>query len=382
MENILILGSTGSIGQNVIEVIKKGSKYNIIGIAFNKNITKAIEQIEKLKPKYVYVGQLEYISQLKNLFPYIEFFSQNELSELIAKNDIDFVINAFVGSAGILPSYYAIYYKKKFALANKESLVVAGKILTELAKKNKIEIIPIDSEHSAIYQCLEGKRQFLKKIILTASGGPFRLTDKERFESITKEMALNHPKWNMGAKITIDSATMMNKGFEIIEAGWLFDVDSKQIEVVVHKECIVHSAVELIDGSIIAQMAQPDMKLPIAYALYKPSRLEFENRISLIDIGTLTFEKPDLDKFELLALAQDAFRKKDKNCGLLLNAADEVCVEYFLQNKIKFTDISKIIKKIMEDFEDKMPENIFDLQNQTQLIKKETEKVIESLRRS
>ncbi|PMP67600.1 MAG: 1-deoxy-D-xylulose-5-phosphate reductoisomerase, partial [Desulfurella multipotens] len=226
MENILILGSTGSIGQNVIEVIKKGSKYNIIGIAFNKNITKAIEQIEKLKPKYVYVGQLEYISQLKNLFPYIEFFSQNELSELIAKNDIDFVINAFVGSAGILPSYYAIYYKKKFALANKESLVVAGKILTELAKKNKIEIIPIDSEHSAIYQCLEGKRQFLKKIILTASGGPFRLTDKERFESITKEMALNHPKWNMGAKITIDSATMMNKGFEIIEAGWLFDVDS------------------------------------------------------------------------------------------------------------------------------------------------------------
>ncbi|MGB9744088.1 MAG: 1-deoxy-D-xylulose-5-phosphate reductoisomerase [Desulfurella sp.] len=382
MENILILGSTGSIGQNVIEVIKKGSKYNIIGIAFNKNITKAIEQIEKLKPKYVYVGQLEYISQLKNLFPYIEFFSQNELSELIAKNDIDFVINAFVGSAGILPSYYAIYYKKKFALANKESLVVAGKILTELAKKNKIEIIPIDSEHSAIYQCLEGKRQFLKKIILTASGGPFRLTDKERFESITKEMALNHPKWNMGAKITIDSATMMNKGFEIIEAGWLFDVDSKQIEVVVHKECIVHSAVELIDGSIIAQMATPDMKLPIAYALYKPSRLEFENRISLIDIGTLTFEKPDLDKFELLALAQDAFRKKDKNCGLLLNAADEVCVEYFLQNKIKFTDISKIIKKIMEDFEDKMPENIFDLQNQTQLIKKETEKVIESLRRS
>ncbi|HEX13254.1 MAG TPA: 1-deoxy-D-xylulose-5-phosphate reductoisomerase, partial [Desulfurella acetivorans] len=154
MENILILGSTGSIGQNVIEVIKKGSKYNIIGIAFNKNITKAIEQIEKLKPKYVYVGQLEYISQLKNLFPYIEFFSQNELSELIAKNDIDFVINAFVGSAGILPSYYAIYYKKKFALANKESLVVAGKILTELAKKNKIEIVPIDSEHSAIYQCL------------------------------------------------------------------------------------------------------------------------------------------------------------------------------------------------------------------------------------
>ncbi|MGC8705695.1 MAG: 1-deoxy-D-xylulose-5-phosphate reductoisomerase [Desulfurella sp.] len=382
MENILILGSTGSIGQNVIEVIKKGSKYNIIGIAFNKNITKAIEQIEKLKPKYVYVGQLEYISQLKNLFPYIEFFSQNELSELIAKNDIDFVINAFVGSAGILPSYYAIYYKKKFALANKESLVVAGKILTELAKKNNVEIIPIDSEHSAIYQCLEGKRQYLKKIILTASGGPFRLTDKKQFDGITKEMALNHPKWNMGAKITIDSATMMNKGFEIIEAGWLFDVDSKQIEVVVHKECIVHSAVELIDGSIIAQMAQPDMKLPIAYALYKPSRLEFENRISLIDIGTLTFEKPDLDKFELLALAQDAFRKKDKNCGLLLNAADEVCVEYFLQNKIKFTDISKIIKKIMEDFEDKMPENIFDLQNQTQLIKKETEKVIESLRRS
>ncbi|MGC8791212.1 MAG: 1-deoxy-D-xylulose-5-phosphate reductoisomerase, partial [Desulfurella sp.] len=373
---------TGSIGQNVIEVIKKGSRYNIIGIAFNKNITKAIEQIEKLKPKYVYVGQLEYISQLKNLFPYIEFFSQNELSELIAKNDIDFVINAFVGSAGILPSYYAIYYKKKFALANKESLVVAGKILTELAKKNKIEIVPIDSEHSAIYQCLEGKRQYLKKIILTASGGPFRLTDKKQFDAITKEMALNHPKWNMGAKITIDSATMMNKGFEIIEAGWLFDVDSKQIEVVVHKECIVHSAVELIDGSIIAQMATPDMKLPIAYALYKPDRIEFENRISLIDIGTLTFEKPDLDKFELLALAQDAFRKKDKNCGLLLNAADEVCVEYFLQNKIKFTDISKIIKKIMEDFEDKMPENIFDLQNQTQLIKKETEKVIESLRRS
>jgi len=381
MENILILGSTGSIGQNAISVIEKGSKYNIIGIAFNQNINKAIEQIKRIKPKYVYVGKKEYVEELKKLFPHIEYFTQDSLEELISKKDVDFVLNAFVGSAGILPSYYAIFYGKKIALANKESLVVAGKILTHLAKQNNIEIIPIDSEHSAIYQCLEGKRQYLKKIILTASGGPFRQFHKNHFDSITKEMALKHPKWDMGAKITIDSSTMMNKGFEVIEAGWLFDLESNQIEVVIHKECIIHSAIELIDGSIIAQLAFPDMKLPIAYALYKPQRLEFENSISLVDIGNLSFEKPDLDKFELLGLAQEAFKKKDKNCGLLLNAADEVCVEYFLNDRIKFTDIPKIIKKIVSDFEDNLPENIFELQHQTQIIKSETVKLIESLRR-
>lgn len=380
MENILILGSTGSIGQNAIEVIKKGSKYNIIGIAFNKNISKAIDQIKLLKPKYVYVGQASYIKQLKDLFPNIEYFTQETLVDLIGRTDVDFVVNAFVGSAGILPSFYAIYYKKKFALANKESLVVAGKILTDLAKKNNVEIIPIDSEHSAIYQCLDGKRQYLDKIILTASGGPFRQTNKKQFKNITKEMALHHPKWNMGAKITIDSATMMNKGFEVIEAGWLFDLDSNQIEVVVHKECIVHSAVEFIDGSIIAQMALPDMKLPIAYALYKPHRIAFENRLSFVDIGSLSFEKPDLDKFELLALAQEAFKKKNKNLGLLLNAADEVCVECFLENRIKFTDIPKIIKQIVIDFEDNLSDNVFELQAQTQIIKTETAKLIEKTR--
>lgn len=381
MENVLILGSTGSIGQNAIEVIKKGSKYNIIGIAFNKSIKKAIEQIKLLKPRYVYVGQAEYIDQLKNMFPDIEYFTKETLVDLIAKTDVDFIINAFVGSAGILPSFYAIYYKKKFALANKESLVVAGKILTDLAKKNNVEIIPIDSEHSAIYQCLDGKRQYLNKIILTASGGPFRQTEKGQFKNITREMALNHPKWNMGAKITIDSATMMNKGFEVIEAGWLFDLNSNQIEVVVHKECIVHSAVEFIDGSIIAQMALPDMRLPIAYALYKPHRIPFDNKLSFVDIGSLTFEKPDLDKFELLALAQEAFKKKDKNLGLLLNAADEVCVECFLENKIKFTDIPKIIKQIVKDFEDNLPNDIFELHTQTQIIRAQTTKLIEKIRR-
>lgn len=382
MENILILGSTGSIGQNAIEVIKKGSKYNITGIAFNQNINRATEQIRQIKPKYVYVGKSEFIDQLKSLFPNIEYFTQDALADLIAKDDIDFVLNAFVGSAGILPSYYAIYNKKKFALANKESLVVAGKILTDLASKNKVEIIPVDSEHSAIYQCLDGKRQYLNKIILTASGGPFRCFEKDQFVNITKEMALHHPKWNMGEKITIDSATMMNKGFEVIEAGWLFNLTPYQIEVVVHKESIVHSAVEFIDGSIIAQLALPDMRLPIAYALYKPERIEFENKISLFEIGNLSFEKPDLDKFELLALAQEAFQKKDRNWGLLLNAADEVCVEYFLNNKIKFSDISRIIKKIILEFDDELPNNIFELQAQTQRIKKETAKLIESLRRS
>ncbi|MGB9755578.1 MAG: 1-deoxy-D-xylulose-5-phosphate reductoisomerase [Desulfurella sp.] len=382
MENILILGSTGSIGQNAIEVIKKNSKYNVIGIAFNQNINRAIEQIKQIKPKYVYVGKREFIGQLKSLFPKIEYFTQDTLADLMSKNDINFVLNAFVGSAGILPSYYAIYNNKKFALANKESLVVAGKILTDLALKNNVEIIPIDSEHSAIYQCLGGKRQYLNKIILTASGGPFRRFDKSQFANITKEMALHHPKWNMGEKITIDSATMMNKGFEVIEAGWLFDLIPDQIDVVVHKESIVHSAVEFIDGTIIAQLAVPDMKLPIAYALYKPERIEFENKISLVEIGNLSFEKPDLDKFELLALAQEAFRKKDRNWGLLLNAADEVCIEYFLNNKIKFCDIPKIIKKIVLEFDDRISSNIFELQKQTQIIKKETTKLIESLRRS
>lgn len=380
MENILILGATGSIGRNAIDVIDQSNKYNIIGIAFNKNIEKAIDQIKKIKPKYVYLGTKEYIAPLKNLFPSIEYFWPETLEELIAKDDINFVLNAFVGSAGILPSYYSLLYKKKIALANKESLVVAGKILMDLAKKNNIEIIPIDSEHSAIYQCLENKRQYLNKVILTSSGGPFRDLKKEYFANITKEMALNHPKWVMGAKITIDSATMMNKGFEILEAGWFFDLDISQIEVVIHKECIVHSAVEFLDGSIIAQMGLPDMKIPIAYALYKPERIVLNNKLSLTEIGSLSFKKPDFDKFELLGLAQEAFQKKGKNLGLLLNAADEVCVDNFLKGEIKFTHIPEIIKNIIKIFEDNLPNDIFELKKQTQIIKREAQNLIDKRR--
>ncbi len=377
MESIVVLGSTGSIGSNTLDILSRmKNRYKLLGISFNNNTKKAIKQIEMYKPIFVCCGKNADINLLKNKFKNIRFLQGEEgIVEMISMKDVDFVVNALVGTSGLLPTYYTLKNKKKLALANKESLVIAGKIFSDMAKENSIEIIPIDSEHSAIYQCLEGRKgEDVDSIIITASGGPF--LHRENFENITLEDALNHPNWSMGNKITIDSATMMNKGFEIIEAKWLFNVGYDRIKVVVHKESILHSAVEFADGSIMAQLGAHDMRIPISYALSKPRRLNLEFKINLADIAALHFENPDFERFSTLNLAYGALKKEDKNLSLILNAADEVAVSYFLNKKIKFTDIFKILKYSYAKFENNLNSDIFALKEETKKIKKEVSLLI------
>ncbi|WP_022669580.1 1-deoxy-D-xylulose-5-phosphate reductoisomerase [Hippea alviniae] len=355
MQNLLVLGSTGSIGRNTLDIVSRTKEFNVVGLSCKSNIDELSRQIEKFKPKYVCVEDSNLAAVVRERFKDITVFEKEEgLIELVSLESVDFVVNAIVGSAGLSPTYYTLKNSKKLALANKESLVVAGRLLKKIANDNGIEIVPIDSEHSAIYQCLEGKKkEEIEKLILTASGGPF--LDKD-FTSATVEDALSHPNWDMGKKITIDSATMMNKGFEIIEARWLFDI--KSIEVVIHPESIIHSAVEFVDGSIIAQIADHDMRIPIAYALFKPKRVSLPFKISLSDVGKLTFRKPEFGRFPTLEFAFEALRKEEKNLGLILNVADEIAVESFLKEKIKFVDIFRILEISLEKFEDNLPSEI------------------------
>ncbi len=377
MENIVVLGSTGSIGKNTLDILGRIKKYKLIGISFNKNIKEAKKQIEKFKPAYVCSGENTDISSLKKKYKDITFLKGKEgLIELSSVKESDMVVNALVGTNGLMPTYFALTNGKKLALANKESLVVAGRIFQKTAKRQNTEIIPVDSEHSAIYQCLEGKEKSLvNSIILTASGGPF--FEREDFENITIKDALNHPTWAMGKKVTIDSATMMNKGFEIIEARWLFDISYDKIKVVIHKESIVHSAVEFNDGSIIAQMGAHDMRIPIAYALTKPDRINLEFKIDLASIGALHFAKPDYKKFPTIELAYESLKKEEKNLGLVLNAADEVAVEYFLNKKIRFSDIFTVLEKAFNKFENNLSSDILHIEKETQSIKHEVESLIE-----
>ncbi len=377
MENIVVLGSTGSIGKNTLDIISRTDKYNLLGISFNKNIKEAKKQIEKFHPSFVCAGKNTDISTLQKEYKDITFFKgKDALGKLSSLQEADIFVNALVGTAGLIPTYFILKNGRKLALANKESLVIAGKIFRNMADSQNLEIIPIDSEHSAIYQCLEGRdRKLVNSIILTASGGPF--FNKRDFKNITIKDALNHPTWSMGKKVTIDSATMMNKGFEIIEARWLFDIDYNKIKVVIHKESIVHSAVEFIDGSIIAQMGAHDMRIPIAYALTKPDRINLEFKTDLTSLGSLHFEKPDYQKFPTINLAYESLKKEEKNLGLVLNAADEIAVDYFLKGKIGFSDILKIIEKAFYKFENNLNGDIFYIEKETQLIKKEIESLIE-----
>lgn len=376
MENIVVLGSTGSIGENTLDILSRTDRYKLIGISFNKNIRKGIEQIEKFKPKYVCCGYDTDIKELENRYKDTVFLkAQDGLIEMASLKDADLFVNALVGTSGLIPTYYILKNKKRLALANKESLVVAGKIFRQMADEAGIEIVPIDSEHSAIYQCLENRdKKFVDSILLTASGGPF--LNRDSLNYITVDDALKHPTWSMGKKITIDSATMMNKGFEIIEARWLFNVTYDKIRVVIHKESIVHSAVEFIDGTIIAQCGAHDMRIPIAYALTKPERMNLEFKIDLTEIGSLHFQKPDIDKFPTLQMAYSALKNENKNLGLILNAADEVAVEHFLNRKIKFADIFKIIEEAYSRFENNLSSDIFEIEKENRLIKKEVEKLI------
>jgi 1-deoxy-D-xylulose-5-phosphate reductoisomerase len=348
---IALFGSTGSIGVNTLDVVRRHpERFAVTALAAHRNIDMLAGQIAEFHPKAVAVSDFAAASELQSRNPGCEVLAGPEgLIELAKRGEYDIFVGALVGFAGLAPTVEAIKHGKRIALANKESLVVAGELLTRMAELSGSEILPIDSEHSAIYQCLVGEScESIRRIILTASGGPFRTLPKELFPKILPEAALRHPKWVMGKKITIDSATLMNKGLEIIEAKWLFGVPLSKIDVIVHPQSIVHSFVEFIDGSIKAQLAMPDMRQPIQYALAAPERLD--TSYSLLDLATnspLEFFAPDYDKFPCLSLA----RMAGERGGLypcILNAANEIAVEAFLDGRISFTRIPTLIESAMD----------------------------------
>ena len=352
-KGIAILGSTGSIGIQALEVISENNDlFDVEVLTANENSRLLIKQAKIYNPNsVVIVNENKYHEVYSALNPLnIKVYSgKNSLEQIVESEKIDVVLTAVVGYSGLIPTINAIKNGKKIALANKETLVVAGELITRLSLEYGAEIIPVDSEHSAIFQCLVGEEKNpIEKIILTASGGPFRGQTREELISITKEQALKHPNWSMGAKITIDSATLMNKGLEVIEAKWLFNLTKKQIDVVVHPQSIIHSAIQFEDGSIKAQLGLPDMKLPIQYALGFPNRIKNSfKRFNFLDFSKLTFEEPDLKTFKNLALAYRAM-ENGGNAPCVLNAANEVAVNAFLKNEIAFLKMPDLIDNCLE----------------------------------
>lgn len=353
MKNISILGSTGSIGTQALEVVRQNPNlFNIVALTGNNNIELLEKQVYEFKPSYVAVYNEKKAIDLKKRLSHknTKVLSGLEgLIEVCTLDKTDLVLTSVVGTIGLLPTLNAIRKGKNIALANKETLVTAGEIIMSEAKKHNVSIIPVDSEHSAIFQCLQGSEKTkIKKIILTASGGPFRGMKKEDLVDIDSKSALKHPNWSMGNKISIDSATLMNKGLEVIEAKWLFNLDIHEIDVIVHPQSIIHSMVEFIDGSVLAQLGLPDMRIPIQYSFTYPKRIEFLNEsLDLIKIKELTFEKPDKDTFPCLSLAYEAL-KIGGTMPTVLNAANEELVLQFISNKIGFYDIPRRIEKAME----------------------------------
>lgn len=350
LRRIALLGSTGSIGVNSLNVAASlKDEIKVVALSADSNIRLLAEQVRIFKPGMICVRDGMLAAKIKKMVPSGTevLYGNDGLEDIVSRGSMDTVLFAISGSACIKPLARAIKEKKRIALANKESLVSAGSYLMELARKNGVSIIPIDSEHSAIFQCLEGKKEYLKKIYLTATGGPLLNTPKSRFDKLKPSFIINHPKWKMGKKISVDSATMMNKGLEIIEAKWLFDVDQSDIEVLVHPEAIVHSMIELVDGTYFAELSVPDMRLPIQYAITYPARIA--NRPGNLDfsvIKKLSFSKPDLKKFPCLELARTAL-KKGCTYPAVLNAADEEVVKEYLCGKIKFSRIPYIIEKVL-----------------------------------
>ncbi|QUH26319.1 1-deoxy-D-xylulose-5-phosphate reductoisomerase [Serpentinicella alkaliphila] len=351
-KRISILGSTGSIGTQTLDVIREHrDRFEVVALGAMQNIDELEKQIDEFKPKFVAVYDKNKADILKNrISSKTKIISSIEgLIEIASLNDIDLVLNSVVGSIGLLPTLHAIKARKNIALANKETLVVGGELITKELERYNVNIIPVDSEHSAIFQCLQGeKREAISKLILTASGGPFNNWELENLKDVTYKEALKHPNWSMGKKISIDSATLMNKGLEVIEAKWLFDIDVDKIEVVIHPQSIIHSMVEFKDTSVIAQLGLPDMRLPIQYALTYPKRLEMKSPgLNFMKYNSLTFNEPDYNKFPCLRLAYDAM-KIGGTMPCVLNAANEVLVNLFLEQKIKFFDIPYYIEKIMD----------------------------------
>lgn len=379
-KRIAILGSTGSIGTQALEVISQNREhFEVEVLTSNNNIDLLIEQAKKYQPNIVVVANECRFDSLKEALkdePIKVYAGRQALEQVVEHDNIDMVLTAMVGYSGLLPTLNAIKSGKHIALANKETLVVAGEIITREAIKNKVNIYPVDSEHSAIFQCLAGEHMNeIEKIYLTASGGPFRGFKLEELEKVTKADALKHPNWDMGTKITIDSASMMNKGFEVIEAKWLFDLKPDQIDVVVHPQSVIHSIVQFRDGSMKAQMGLPDMRLPIQYALNFPQRLpsSFE-RFDFLSYPKLTFEQVDTKIFRNLALAFEAL-DQGGNMPCILNAANEVVVHAFLHEKIRFVDMADIIEESMQKV-DFIPHPVLDDYIQTD---KETRLLTSSL---
>lgn len=351
-KHIAILGATGSIGTQALEVIRSNpSLFQAEVLTAGSNADLLITQAKEFKPNVVVIGKEDLYDLVFNALDPLGikvYAGQNALNSVVQMETVDLVLTALVGYAGLLPTIKAIEAKKTIALANKETLVVAGELVTKLAVENGVNIYPVDSEHSAIFQCLVGEyKNPIEKIILTASGGPFRGKDISFLETVTKAQALKHPNWEMGAKITIDSATMMNKGLEVIEAKWLFGLEKERIDVIVHPQSIIHSMVQFEDGSMKAQMGLPDMRVPIQFAMSYPDRLMSNfPRFDFMDYPSLTFEKPDLKTFRNLALAYEAM-DRGGNMPCVLNAANEMAVEKFLKEDVGFLEISDIIERSM-----------------------------------
>jgi len=350
--HIAILGSTGSIGTQALDVISRHEEmFEVELLTANNNSNLLIEQAIRFKPNGVVICNPDKYQEVADALDpyYIKVFSGIEsICEMVRSESVDIVLTAMVGFSGLKPTVAAIKAGKTIALANKETLVAAGSLIMTMAEQYEAPIIPVDSEHSAIFQCLQGEHSTIEKILLTGSGGPFRCSSREEMMKATKEMALNHPRWKMGPKVTIDSASLMNKGLELIEARWLFNMPADRIEVVIHPQSIIHSMVQFSDGCVMAQMSHPDMRLPIQYALSYPYRLDLNTtRIDFASLATLAFEKPDLERFPCLGLAYSAL-KKGGNATCSMNGANEVAVAAFLSDKIRFTDIPDIISKTMD----------------------------------
>ena len=353
MKQIAILGSTGSIGTQTLDVVRQHPEvFSVYALTAHRSVDMLIQQALEFNPAVVCIADEQYYPRLREALsdlPIQVMAGEKAIAELVTMPAIDVVVAAMVGYAGLRPTIEAIKAKKTIALANKETLVVAGEIICRLAQRHKVSILPVDSEHSAIFQCLVGEDMAsVEKLLLTASGGPFRTFTYEQMQHVTAAQALQHPNWEMGAKITIDSASMMNKGFEVIEARWLFDIPVEKIQVLVHPQSVIHSAVQFIDGSVKAQLGTPDMRIPIQYALTYPERWQSDvPRLDLFKTSNLTFEEPDLQRFPNLRLAYEAMAKGG-NMPCILNAANEVVNLAFREGKCGFLQMSDIIQKTMD----------------------------------
>ena len=383
-KNLLILGSTGSIGKSTLEVVDQHpGKFVVRGLAAYSNVELLVQQYHTYKPEALCLVDESKSEQLKSALKDEQvtlLFGEQELIKFTQFYYVDIVINAVVGSAGLLASLETVNQGRTLAVANKESLVCGGPLFPEIIKRTKAKILPIDSEHSAIWQsAMAGKEHELRNIIITASGGPFRSLPKEHFNQITKAQALNHPTWKMGQKITIDSATLANKGLEVMEAVVLFNIPASKIKVVIHPQSIIHSMVEFQDSSIIAQLSNPDMKLPISYALFWPERVESPfGALDIAHIPDLTFEKPDLDKFKALKLAFDC-AEKGGTAPAIFNAVNEVAVDAFLKEKIHFTDITNCIEESLQKLNIVSQPNLLDILEADKEARKTAENLIGNL---